>query len=62
MPYRYRLQRKEPYTMPNVLGNHSMPVRTYRWKDMALSDDFEELKKHLPNNEEYRILDTKGGE
>ena len=42
--YRYRLQRKEPYSMPNILGNHSMPVNTYRWKDIAVSGDFEELK------------------
>ena len=26
--YRYRLQRKEPYSMPNILGNCSMPVYT----------------------------------
>ena len=45
---RYRLQRKEPYTMPNILGNHSMPVHTYRWKDIAISDDLEALKKAMP--------------
>lgn len=55
---RYRLQRKEPYTMPNVLGNHSMPVKTYRWKDIAVSSDFEALKKYLPNSPDYRIIDT----
>lgn len=38
---RYRLQRKEPYTMPNILGNHSMPVHSYRWKYIAVSGDFE---------------------
>ena len=55
---RYRLQRKEPYTMPNILGNHSMPVHTYRWKDIAASSSFEELKKHLPNSLDYRIIDV----
>ena len=55
---RYRLQMKEPYTMPNILGNHSMPVHTYRWKDIAASSDLEELKKHLPNDKNYRIIDT----
>ena len=44
---RYRLQRKETYSMPNILGNHSMPVRTYRWKDIAVSGDLEELKKQI---------------
>ena len=28
----YFLERKEPYSMPNVLGNASQPVPTYRWK------------------------------
>ena len=46
---RYRLQRKESY---------SMPVHTYRWKDIAVSGDFEELKKHLPNGPDYRIIDV----
>ena len=36
--YRYRLQRKEPYSMPNILGNHSMPVHTYRWKEIPATD------------------------
>lgn len=44
--------------MPNILGNHSMPVHTYRWKDIAVSGDFEELKKHLPNSPDYRIIDV----
>ena len=55
---RYRLQRKEPFTMPNILGNHSMPVKTYRWKDIAVSGDFEALKMHLPNSPDYRIIDV----
>lgn len=56
--HRYRLQRKEPYSMPNILVNHSMPVKTYRWKDIVVSSDFKELEKLLPNNPNYRIIDT----
>lgn len=26
------LERKEPIVMPNILGNASQPVPTYRWK------------------------------
>lgn len=59
--YRYRLQRKEPYAMANILGNHSMPVHSYRWKDIAVSSNLEELKKHLPNDPNYRIIDTQEG-
>lgn len=59
--YRYRLQRKERYAMANILGNHSMPVHSYRWKDIAASSNLEELKKHLPNDPNYRIIDTQEG-
>lgn len=56
---RYRLQRKEPYTLPNILGNHSMPVHTYRWVDIAMSEDKKNLEKIMPLNENYRIEDTR---
>ena len=36
---RYRLQRKETYVKANILGNRSFPVYTYRWKDIAVSND-----------------------
>ena len=55
---RYRLQTKETVARPNILGNHSCPVITYRWKDVAASDDRSELEKIMPNNREYRIEDT----
>lgn len=55
---RYRLQHKEPYVMPNILGNHFMPVHTYRWKDIAVSDDLKALKEYMPNGRNYRIIDT----
>lgn len=58
---KYRLQRKESYSMPNILGNCSFPVATYRWKDIAVSDDKEILTEYMeylktknPKNE-YRI-------
>ena len=45
--------------MPNVLGNHSVPVYTYRWKDVAISDDKGALEKLIPiGSNEYRIEDT----
>ena len=28
----YFLERKEPCVMPNILGNTSQPVPTYRWR------------------------------
>lgn len=61
---RYRLQRKESIAMPNVLGNKSQPVYTYRWKDIAASDDkavLENIFATLPQDK-YRIEDTRGAE
>lgn len=59
---RYRLQRKEAYTTPNILGNRSFPVHTYRWKDIAASDDRAALEKLMPNSRDYRIEDTRPNE
>lgn len=58
---RYRLQRKERFVLPNILGNHSFPVYTYRWKDVAISDDRTALEAAVPENPrfEYRIIDTR---
>lgn len=55
---RYRLQKKVPIARPNILGNHSFPVHTYQWKDIAASDDREALAKVMPNDRDYRIEDT----
>lgn len=55
---RYRLQRRETLVRPNVLGNHSMPVHSYRWKDVACSDDREALVEMAAGREHYRIEDT----
>jgi len=53
----YFLERKEPYCMPNILGNHSMPVATYRWKAIAVCEDRGELEKELEklDRNKYRI-------
>lgn len=57
MRYRYCLQRKETVASPNVLGGHSYPVYTYRWKDIAISNDRQELERLKPDNKNYRIED-----
>ena len=62
---RYRLQRKTAYSMANILGNCSYPVPTYRWKDIAASDDKNQLIEIMQNmvpHENYRIEDTRPNE
>ena len=54
---RYSLQRKERFVLPNTLGNHSFPVYTYRWKDIAMSNDRKLLEREMPNDKDYRIED-----
>lgn len=56
---RFRLQRKETIASPNILGGHSMPVYSYRWKDIAASDSKEALEKIMPNDGKHRIEDTR---
>lgn len=56
---RYRLQVKETVVRPNVLGNKSYPVYTYRWRDLYASDDREALEKIMPNDQKHRIEDTR---
>lgn len=62
---RYRLQRKEQYVHPNTLGNRSFPVYSFRWKDIAASDDLNRLEKYQAEQrligEKYRIVDVEGG-
>jgi hypothetical protein len=41
------LERKEAYALPNTLGNHSMPVHTYRWKAIAVCEVKEPLEAEL---------------
>ena len=54
----YFLERKEPYTMPNILGNHSFPVHTYRWRQIAVSEAKWALENLIPpdKRDEYRII------
>ena len=60
---RYRLQRKEQYVCPNILGNHSFPVYSYRWKDISTSASLEILREYQAENglvgDQYRIVDVK---
>ena len=62
--YRYRLQRKEPWVIPNVLGNRSMPVHSWRWKDIYASDDYDWVAGIMKDivaeghGDSYRIEDT----
>lgn len=56
---RYRLQKKEPWAMPNILGNRSFPVHTYRWVDIVASDSKEALENIRPKGDDYRIEDTR---
>lgn len=60
---RYRLQRKEQFVLSNILGNKSFPVYSYRWKDIAASDDKKALEALLKilDDENYRIEDTRNG-
>lgn len=58
---RYRLQVKETIARPNILGNHSMPVYSYRWRDLYASDDKEALEQMMPDSDNYRIEDTRRG-
>ena len=54
----YFLERKENYTMPNILGNHSMPVKTWRWKQVAVCESRKPLDEIIPRGKErdYRII------
>lgn len=63
-PARYRLQRKEQHVLPNVLGNRSMPVYTYRWTDIAVCAESKPLEDYMSQcdpPENYRIVDTMEG-
>ena len=44
------LERKEPVAIPNVLGNTSQPVHTYRWKAIYTCPErwpLEALLRHM---------------
>lgn len=54
----YFLERKERYAMPNILGNHSMPVHTYRWRQIAVCAEKEPLQNAMSamDPETHRII------
>lgn len=54
----YFLEQKQNYSMPNVLGNHSFPVETWRWKQIAVCGNKEPLEKMIPKGKEkeYRVI------
>lgn len=56
----YFLEHKEPYAMPNILGGHSMPVHTYRWKAIAACEEKQPLQDILNNSDKskYRITNN----
>jgi hypothetical protein len=58
----YFLERKEPYAMPNILGNHSMPVHTYRWKAIAICEERKPLEDELVKMDKntHRITNNLG--
>jgi len=58
------LERKEPYSMPNILGNHSFPVPTWRWKQVAVCREKEPLQALIPKGKEsdYRIISNEQDE
>ena len=60
----YCLEYKEAYAMPNILGGHSMPVHTFRWKQLVLSNDKNYLQKMInsfsDSSDRYRIVEMPG--
>jgi len=58
----YFLERKERIARPNILGNHSFPIYTHRWKAIMVCEEREPLEKELEklDRENYRITNNKG--
>lgn len=59
---RYRLQRKQTVARPNILGNHSFPVYTWEWRDVAVSNSKKALEQYMKDHAlgaEYKIIDTR---
>ncbi len=56
----YYIERKERYVLPNILGNRSFPVYTYRWKIIARCEDKEPLEEMLKTMDKtkYRITNN----
>ena len=56
----YFLEVKRRYSMPNVLGNCSQPVDTWRWVQIAVCEEKEPLENLVPQIHEaknyFRII------
>lgn len=57
----YFIERKEPYTLPNILGNKSFPVHTHRWKIIAACESKTPLELALEKMDKktHRITSNK---
>lgn len=54
----YFLERREPVVRPNILGNKSFPVETYRWKAIYVCPErwpLEDILSKL-DRKNYRII------
>ncbi len=57
----YFLERREQVAMPNILGNRSFPVYTYRWKAIYTCPErwpLEDLLSKL-DHKNYRITSNR---
>ena len=52
----YFLERKEQCALPNILGGHSMPVHTWRWKQIAMCEERKPLEALLTDYKNQRII------
>lgn len=54
----YYLERKVPISMSCIIGNHSFPLPTYRWKAIATCEEcrpLEDMLQHM-DHETHRII------
>lgn len=51
----YFLEQRKKFTTPNILGGRSFPVPTWRWKQIAASEDKNALEEHLERIIEQRV-------
>ena len=58
---RYRLQQKVPDIMANDLSKPDAPIKMFRWRDVALSNDKESLERAARGRHDLRVIDTLEG-
>lgn len=58
------LERREPVVLPNILGNTSQPVPTYRWRAIYTCPERWPLEAMLEkmDRSKYRITSNQPGE